>query len=159
MALQLAKAAGARVSVVDNAKKVEWLAGLGADELFDYAKTDFTRCGQKWDRILDMVATRGPRALSRSLAAGGKYMALGGDVLTLLSIVFGGPLFARHCSIRMLLVPSGRDLTDRVVKLAIEGRIAPQLEYVLPLSSVPDALMRTGKGEVLGKVVINPTQM
>ena len=56
----------------------------------------------------------------------------------------------------MLIVPAGRDLTERVARMAVEGQIAPQLEAVLPLSSVPDALRRTGQGEVQGKLVITP---
>jgi NADPH:quinone reductase-like Zn-dependent oxidoreductase len=156
MALQLAKAAGAHVTAVDNSKKFEWLITLGADDVIDYSKVDFTETGAKWDRILDMVATRGPRELSRALAEGGTYKALGGGVPSLLSIVIGGKLLSRNRSIGMLLVPSGEALTNRVAELAVEGRITPHLEAVLPLSSVPEALDRTGRGDVLGKLVIKP---
>ena len=156
MALQLAKAAGVHVTAVDNTKKVGWLATLDADQVVDYAKVNFTETGEKWDRILDMVATRGPRELSRALATGGMYQALGGSVPILLSVVLGGKLYSKNCSIGMLLVPSGQDLTTRVCELAIDGRIKPHLEAVLPLSSVPEALERTGRGEVLGKIVIKP---
>lgn len=158
MALQLARAAGAHVTAVDNAMKVAWLATLGAEKVIDYSKVNFTEIGEKWDGILDMVATRGPRELSRALAEGGTYKALGGNVRTLLSLVFGGRLFSRNRSIGMLLVPSGQVLTKRIAELAVEGRITPHLEAVLPLSSVPQALVRTGRGEVLGKVVIKPSQ-
>ncbi|SMX25922.1 NAD(P)-dependent alcohol dehydrogenase [Boseongicola aestuarii] len=156
MALQLAKTAGAHVTAVDNSKKFEWLITLGADDVIDYSKVDFTETGAKWDRILDMVATRGPRELSRALAEGGTYKALGGGVPSLLSIVIGGKLLSRNRSIGMLLVPSGEALTNRVAELAVEGRITPHLEAVLPLSSVPEALDRTGRGDVLGKLVIKP---
>jgi len=40
--------------------------------------------------------------------------------------------------------------------MAVEGKIAPLLEAVLPLLSVPEALRRTGLGEVKGKLVIKP---
>ena len=156
MALQLAKAAGAHVTAVDNAGKTDWLASLGADEVIDYAKVNFTETGKTWDRILDMVATRSPREISRALSGKGIYKALGGDVPTLLSIVFGGKLLSRKQSIGMLLVPSGQDLTQRVAEFATQGRIVPHVEAVLPFSSVPDALERTGQGRVLGKVVIRP---
>ncbi|WP_298561386.1 NAD(P)-dependent alcohol dehydrogenase [uncultured Aliiroseovarius sp.] len=157
MAMQLAKAAGANVTAVDNAGKTDWLSRLGADEVIDYAKVNFTETGQTWDRILDMVATRGPREISRALAKGGTYKALGGDVPTLLSTVFGGKLLSRGKSIGMLLVPSGQELTRRVAEYAVQGRIAPHVDAVLPLASVPEALERTGKGQVLGKIVIKPS--
>jgi NADPH:quinone reductase-like Zn-dependent oxidoreductase len=154
MALQLAKTAGCHVTAVDNDKKIEWLKTLGADETLDYRKVNFTQTGQKWDKILDMVATRGPGEISRALARGGTYQALGGSVSILLSLVIGGLLRSRKHSIGMLLVPSGRALTERVARLALEGRITPHLESVLPLSSVGEALSRTGRGEVRGKIVI-----
>ncbi|MCP4199248.1 MAG: NAD(P)-dependent alcohol dehydrogenase [Proteobacteria bacterium] len=156
MALQLAKAAGSHVTVVDNDKKVEWLRSLGADETIDYRKLNFTETGQKWDKILDMVATRGPGEISRALAEGGVYQALGGSVPILLSLVVSGRFRSRKHSIGMLIVPSGRALTERVSCLALDGRITPHLESVLPLSSVPEALLRTARGEVWGKIVIKP---
>lgn len=157
MALQLAKAAGAHVTAVDNAGKTEWLKSLGADEVIDYRKVDFTESGVKWDRILDMVATRGPARISKALSADGAYLAVGGGVWVLLSIVFGGlPYRFQNKSVGMLSVPAGRNLTERVALMAVEGKIAPLLEAVLPLSAVPDALQRTGQGEVQGKLVIKP---
>ena len=155
MALQLAKAAGAHVTTVDNRHKIEWLDTLGADAVIDYREQDFTQTGQTWDRILDMVATRPPRQIARVLAEGGSYQALGGPVPALLSVVIGGWFRRRH-SIGMLLVPTGPDLAARVASLAVERRISPHLEAVLPLAAVPEALARTGRGEVRGKIVIRP---
>ncbi len=156
MALQLAQAAGSHVTAVDNAKKIEWLESLGADEVLDYRKLDFAESGKQWDVILDMVATRGPREIARVLAEGGVYKAVGGSVPVLLSLFLGGRFWRRKCSIGMLIVPSGRALTERVVRLALEGRITPHLDSVLPLSSVSEAISRTGRGEVRGKIVIRP---
>jgi NADPH:quinone reductase-like Zn-dependent oxidoreductase len=157
MALQLAKAAGARVTAVDNAGKTDWLRSLGADEVIDYRAVDFAESGKTWDRILDMVATRGPARIARALSAGGVYRAVGGRVGVLLSLLLGGLLFRlQRKSIGMLIVPSGRDLTERVARMAVDGQIAPHVEAVLPLAEVPEALRRTGRGEVKGKLVIRP---
>jgi len=157
MALQLAKAAGATVTAVDNTGKIGWLKSLGADEVIDYNTHDFAARGQQWDRILDMVATRGPGKIARALARQGVYRALGGDVSVLLSLLFGGlPYRFQNKSIGMLMVPSGRALTRRVARMAVEGRLHPEIEDVLPLSSVPEALRRTGASEVRGKLVIRP---
>ncbi|MGR3322391.1 MAG: NAD(P)-dependent alcohol dehydrogenase [Pseudooceanicola sp.] len=157
MALQLAEAAGATVTAVDNAGKLDWLASLGADEVLDYRETDFTRTGCTWDMILDMVATRGPGQVAQALSPGGKYRAVGGHVRVLLSLVLGGRFHrSGGRSIGMLMVPSGRDLTAHLARLAVDGRIAPHVEEVLPLAAVPEALARTGNGAVKGKVVIRP---
>lgn len=157
MALQLAKATGAHVTAVDNASKFDWLKSLGADEVIDYREHDFTRSGKRWDWILDMVATRGPGRIAGALSAGGIYWAVGGEVGILLSLVFGGLRYRlKRQSIGMLMVPAGRELTERIARIATEGKITPHLEAVLPLSSVPEALRRTGLGEVKGKLVITP---
>ncbi|NNE53358.1 MAG: NAD(P)-dependent alcohol dehydrogenase [Sulfitobacter sp.] len=157
MALQLAKAAGARVTVVDNAGKIDWLKTLGADEVIDYRQQDFATLGRQWDRILDMVATRGAGAVAAALARGGIYRAVGGRVSVLLSLLIGGLRFRPQGKfIGMLLVPSGAHLTRQSAQMAVDGRIVPHLEAVLPLSEVPEALRRTGEGEVKGKIVIRP---
>jgi NADPH:quinone reductase-like Zn-dependent oxidoreductase len=157
MALQLAKSRGTLVTAVDNSSKIDWLKSLGADEIIDYRAFDFADSEKQWDRILDMVATRHPSRISKVLSAGGRYQALGGNVGILLSLVFGGLRFRlQNKSIGMLMVSSGRDLTERVVQMAIEEKLSPQIEAVLPLSSVPEALRRTGLGEVKGKLVIKP---
>lgn len=157
MALQLAKAAGAHVTAVDNAGKLEWLKSLGADEVIDYREVDFAKTGRRWDNILDMVATRGSGKIAKALTAQGVYKAVGGDVSVLLSLLIGGlrfRLFGK--SIGMLIVPSGRALTDEVGRMAVVGTVAPHLESVMRLSEVPEALRRTGIGEVKGKIVIKP---
>lgn len=154
MALQLAKAAGSHVTAVDNEKKIEWFKLLGAGEVLDYRKLDIAESGKKWDVILDMVATRGPREIAGILAEGGVYRAVGGSVTVLLSLVLGGRFLFRKYSIGMLMVPSGRELTERVARLALEGRITPHLDSVVPLSSVSEAISRTGRGEVRGKIVV-----
>lgn len=157
MALQLAKSAGAHVTAVDNAGKASWLKSLGADEVIDYRERDFTRSGAKWDRVLDMVATRGPWRISNALSKGGQYKAAGGQVAVLLPLVLGGLFFRfQGKSIGMLIVPTGQRLTERIAHMAVEGKISPHLEAVLPLSAVPEALRRTGHGEVRGKLVIKP---
>lgn len=157
MALQLALAAGAHVTTVDNAGKTGWLRDLGADEVIDYRAQDFTDIGQTWNRILDMIATRGPGRIARALASGGRYQAAGGDVGVLLRLLAGGLVHRLGGkSIGMLMVPSGRTLTAQVAKMAAKGVIKPHLESVQPLSGVPEALRRTGQGAVRGKLVICP---
>jgi len=53
-AIQLAKRAGARVVAVDNAGKLEFMRSIGADEVIDYRRQDFTRL-EPSDIVLDLV--------------------------------------------------------------------------------------------------------
>src|SRR4029077_10087250 len=72
-AIQLAKRAGAHVTGVDNAGKLDFMRSVGADEVVDYRKDDFTRTTQPYDLILDLVAHRSVFAYRRALARGGTY--------------------------------------------------------------------------------------
>jgi len=53
--VQLAKHFGAEVTDVDNKEKLEMLRSTGADHVIDYTLEDFTRNGQYYDLILDVV--------------------------------------------------------------------------------------------------------
>ena len=70
-AVQIAKLYGAEVTCVDTKRKFEMLHSLGADHLIDYTQEDFTKNGQVYDLILDVVTYRSifdyKRALSPSV--------------------------------------------------------------------------------------------
>jgi NADPH:quinone reductase-like Zn-dependent oxidoreductase len=55
IAIQLAKLRGAHVTATDSARKLEMLSSLGADRVIDYAEEDFTRTGDTYDVVLDVV--------------------------------------------------------------------------------------------------------
>ncbi len=88
-AIQLAKRAGAHVTGVDNAGKLDFMRSVGADEVVDYRRQDFTRLAP-YDLILDMVAHRSVFAYRRALAPGGQYYCVGGTVRSLLRVLTVG---------------------------------------------------------------------
>gem|GEM_PF-2149759 len=57
IAIQMAKAKGAFVVGVDHATKLDYMRSLGADEVVDYTQEDVTRCGQRFDLIVDVAST------------------------------------------------------------------------------------------------------
>ena len=66
-AVELAKQHGCWVvAAAGGPAKVEACRGLGADEVIDYRERDFTETDETWNRILDMVATRGPSRIARA---------------------------------------------------------------------------------------------
>jgi NADPH:quinone reductase-like Zn-dependent oxidoreductase len=73
-AVQLAKLEGAEVAAVDRGEKLDMLRELGADEVIDFRKEDFSKRDQTYDLIFDVVGTiRFPRA-NRVLKKGGTYL-------------------------------------------------------------------------------------
>ena len=54
-AVQLAKYYGAEVTAVDSAVKLDMLRAIGADHVVHYTQEDFTRRGETYDVIFDVV--------------------------------------------------------------------------------------------------------
>ena len=77
--MQLAKHFGAHVTAVCNTKNVELVRSLGADEVVDYLKEDFTKNGEAYDVILDAVGKYSFRRWRRSLKPGGIFVATDGS--------------------------------------------------------------------------------
>lgn len=154
-AIQLAKRAGAHVTGVDNAEKLDYMRSLGVDEVIDYRSEDFTRRG-KYDLILDLVAHRSVFAYRRALAPGGRYLCVGGSVRSLLRIVTIGAAASRITGRRMglLVVKPGPKHFEPLAELCVSGDVAIHIDRTFALDEVPEALARVGEGRALGKVVV-----
>lgn len=155
-AVQLAKLAGAEVTGVDNAGKLDFLRSLGADHVMDYARADFTKTGQQYDLILDVIAHRSAFAYRRALRPNGTYFFVGGSVATLFQILFLGPWIRRATRkhLRILMVPQNRKDLISITELCEAGKIVPAIDRRYALSEVPEALRYVGEGRAKGKVVI-----
>jgi NADPH:quinone reductase-like Zn-dependent oxidoreductase len=155
-AIQLAKRLGAHVTGVDNAEKLEFMRAVGADAVLDYRSHDFTRTGQRYDLILDLVAHRSMFAYRRALTRGGRCRIVGGTTRALLRALTVGFVAGRATGRRIgvLAVKSGparfRPLTD----LVITGDVKIYIDRTFGLDDVPAALTHVGDGKALGKVVV-----
>jgi len=155
-AIQLAKLAGAEVTGVDNAEKLDFMRSLGADHVIDFTKEDFTKNGQQYDLILDVIAHRSVFAYKRALRPNGSYFFVGGFVATIFQILLLGPWIRRTTGkkIRMLVVqPNLKDMVY-ITELYEAGKVVPVIDRRYPLSEVPEALRYLGEGRAKGKVVI-----
>jgi len=77
-AVQLAKSIGAHVTAVCSTTNVELVRSLGADEVVDYLREDFTANGRTYDAIIDAVDKYSFRRGRRALKPGGIYVATDG---------------------------------------------------------------------------------
>ena len=123
-AIQLCAHLGAHVTGVDNAAKQEFMRSVGADDVIDYGREDFTRTTQPYDLILDMVAHRSVFAYRRALAPGGRYRCVGGSVGTLLRVLTVGPVVGRLTgrSIGVLAVKQGPAHFEPLADLCVAGQ-------------------------------------
>ena len=72
--MQLAKNAGAEVTAVDSSGKLEMLRSLGADHVLDYQQEDFTKRGEHYDVIIDVIGKSQVWRQPASLKRGGVYV-------------------------------------------------------------------------------------
>ena len=154
-AIQLAKQAGAHVTGVDNAGKLEFMRSLGADEVIDYHQQDFTR-GEQYDLVLDLVAYRSVFAYRRSLTRGGSYYCVGGTSRSLLRVAtlgfVVGALTGRR--LRVLVVKLGPKGFEPFAERCVAGDVKIHIGRTFTLEETPQALAHIGEGRALGKVVV-----
>ncbi len=155
-AVQLAKRAGAHVTGVDAAEKLDFMRSLGADEVLDHRAHDFTRTAEPYDLVLDLVAGRSVFAYRRALAPGGRYSCVGGSVSALLRVLtigsIVGPLTRRK--LRVLAVKQGPAHFGPLAELCVTGEVTVNIDRTFGLDDVPQALAYVGAGRSLGKVVV-----
>ena len=154
--IQIARLHGLEVTGVDTAEKLEVLRSLGANHVIDYTREDFTRSGQRYDRILDVKTKRSMLDLSRALAPEGVYVTVGGSIPRLLQSLLLRPWISITTKTRMRIVvlKPNQDL-EFLKELFEAGKLVPVIDGPYGLSEVPDAFRRFGQGRHLGKVVIS----
>jgi NADPH:quinone reductase-like Zn-dependent oxidoreductase len=155
-AIQLAKRLGAHVTGVDNAGKLELMRSLGADEVIDYHRDDFTRGADRYDLVLDLVAGRSVFAYRRALAPGGRYRCVGGTTRALLRVLTAGWVVGRVTGRRLgvLAVKQGPAHFEPLAALCVAGEVGIRIDRTFGLAEVPAALAHVGTGRALGKVVV-----
>lgn len=157
IAIQLAKLLGAHVTGVDSAAKLEAVRAAGADLAFDYAGTDFTRTGERYDRILDVVADRSPFDFARALMPRGRLAAVGGTAGALLGVVTLGTVLGLLTGKRLGVVlhkPKVAEL-ERLASLCAAGQLTPVIDGTYPLEGIQDAFARFASGQFVGKIVVS----
>jgi NADPH:quinone reductase-like Zn-dependent oxidoreductase len=158
-AVQIAKALGANVTGVCSTRNVELVQSLGADQVVDYTREDFTRSGQRYDLILDAVGNHSLSALRRAMTPKGTLVFVGGTggrVLGPLLRPLRGLVLSRFVGQRMLMFLAKVTKDDLVaLKELIEaGKVTPVIDRTYPLGETPEAIRYLEAGHARGKVVI-----
>ena len=159
-AVQIAKSLGAEVTGVCSTRNVELVRSIGADQVVDYTKEDFTRSGKQYDFILDNVANHSLSSLRRALTPNGtlvpnggefnnRWFAGGGRVISALVL----SKFVSQSLRPFLLSPNHADLV--VLRELLEtGKLKPVLDRTFTLSETPQAMGHVGLGHARGKIAI-----
>jgi NADPH:quinone reductase-like Zn-dependent oxidoreductase len=151
-AVQLARNIGAHVTGVTSTKHVDLVRSLGADEVVDYLRDDFTRNGQTYDAIIDAVGKGSFARARRALKPGGIYVATDG-----LRNFFWWFWTWRIGNKRLKFAAGRRTKQDVVfLKELIEaGKFRAVIDRRYPMEQVADAHRYVETWHKAGNVVLN----
>jgi len=153
-AVQLAKAAGARVLATGRAVNAALIKSLGADEVIDYQNSDFAdealrlTEGRGVDAAFDTV---GGTTVSRSIKAVRPY----GKLATVVSLE--GPLGGmqpKNLTLYFGFMERTEAKIHAIATLVSRGQLRPLIDSVFPLEQVAAAQTKLEAGGIKGKVVI-----
>lgn len=162
MAVQIAKARQAVVTGVCSTRNVEQVRSVGADHVVDYRTTDFTRTGERYDVVFDLVGNRSMRELRGLLAPDGTLVLSGGGSFTggvlfgPYRLIIGGKLLGSFTRQRLVVLEAkpAKENLAALRDLAESGRLVPVIERIYPLTAAPDAIRHVESEHARAKVVV-----
>ena len=158
--VQIAKASGARVTGVCSTAQVDLVRSIGADEVIDYTRQDFTETGERYDVILETAGRHPVPQLRRALAPKGTLVIVGsegggkwfGGISRQMRAQLISPFVGQKMG-TFVAKQNGEDLLT-LKELIEAGKVTPVIGATLPLESVSDAVQHMEQGHARGKIVI-----
>ena len=151
-AVQLAKYFGAQVTAVDSTGKLDMLRSLGADHVIDYTQEDFTKSGESYDVILDVVGKSSFSGSVKALNEHGVYLLANPRPY----LMIRGSWTSMTTSKKVVYGAAGRKREDLLFlkKLIEAGKIKPVVDRQYPLEDMANAHRYVESGQKKGSVVI-----
>ena len=150
--VQLAKHYGAEVTGVCGTTNVEMVKSLGADQVIDYTKDDFTQSGETYDVIFDAVGKSSFSRCKGSLKENGLYLDTHPKLSTILQMMWTSIMGSKKAKLGNA-VPSIANL-NFLIALAEAGKLTTVIDRRYPLDQIVDAFKYVEKGHKKGNVVI-----
>jgi NADPH:quinone reductase-like Zn-dependent oxidoreductase len=155
-AVQIAKHLGASVVGVCSEANAAFVRELGADEVVDYARDDYTRRSDRFDVVFDAASASSFTAASAVLAASGVYISTAGNTTAALGAVAAAVLARLTSRQRAIPLVMRNDVRiwQRLLQLVRQKAIKAHIERTITLEEVAEAqrAMETGHGR--GKIVV-----
>lgn len=156
IALQVCKSFATNVTAVCRGSKSDFVSAIGADEVIDYQKIDFTKLGRHFDFILDVKGYHSLLECRRALKSGGRYVMLGGATSkTIQMLLLGRMISTIGDKIMSLLIYKPNEGIDELLDLIQSGKVKPIIDKTFPLEKTTEAFRYYGEGRVHGKIVID----
>jgi len=161
-AMQIARALGARADGVCSSPNADLVRSIGADDVIDYARKDFTRSGRRYDVLLDIAGSRPVFACRRVLAPRGTLVLIGGPAgrwLQPAGHVFSALAMAPLVSQRIAIADTvsctaKKQILMTLTTLIEDGKVIPVISRRYPFRSIQEAIRYQEQGHVPGKVTV-----
>lgn len=151
-AVQIAKAFGAEVTEVCSTRNLEMVQSIGADHVIDYTKEDFTKNGEIYDVIFDVVDKNSFSNCSNSLSDNGIYITTGMNP----GLMFQ-KFWTSMTSSKSALPMWGKGMKEDLIYLRgliEDGKVITVIDRTYSLNEVPKAHRYIEQGHARGKVII-----
>jgi NADPH:quinone reductase-like Zn-dependent oxidoreductase len=152
-AVQFAKAAGAEVTAVDNSTKLEKLRAIGADHVIDYTQEDFTRNGETYDVIFDVIDKSSYLRSMRSLKEKGRYLLVNTTPLYQFLTLWSYLTSSKKVICEFARVKT--DYFDSIRELMESGKVKTIIDRTYPLEEMVDAHRYVETNKKVGNIVIS----
>jgi NADPH:quinone reductase-like Zn-dependent oxidoreductase len=151
-AVQIAKSFGAEVTGVDSTPKLDMLRSIGADHVIDYTQEDFTKNGESYDVVFDVV---GKSSFSRSLGSlkkDGRYLIANAG----LSRIVRGRWTSMRTGKKVMTGSASYRTEDLILlkELVEAGTIRSVIDRRYPLEQAVEAHRYVETGHKKGNVVL-----
>jgi len=159
-AVQVARAMGAEVAAVCSARNVEMARSLGAERVFDYAKEDFTRSGERYDLLIDIAGSRSWGECKRVLKPEARLVVVGGPSRNVLL----GPV-SHLVGMRLAAIGDRRKIAVFIAtvrdedleflrELLQKGQVKPVIEKRYDFADIGQAMAYLGEGHARAKLAV-----
>jgi NADPH:quinone reductase-like Zn-dependent oxidoreductase len=158
-AVQIAKSFGADVTGVCSTRNVEMVRSIGADQVIDYTREDFTKSPLRYDLLFDCIGNHSLSACRRILNRKGTYVVVGGPNgrgIGPMARLFKALAMSRFVSQKMVgfIAKVNKEDLDLLRELILAGKVTPVIDKRYRLSEVAEAIRYLEEGHVRGKVAI-----
>jgi NADPH:quinone reductase-like Zn-dependent oxidoreductase len=155
-AVQIAKHLGAYVVAVCSAANEAFVRELGADEVVDYSRDDYTRRSDRFDVVFDAASASSFGAASAVLAASGVYISTSGNAAAVIGTAAAAVmarLTSRQRAVPFALKNDAR-IWQRLLQLVRQGALRARIERAITLEEVAEAQRSMESGHGRGKIVV-----